>query len=120
MKIANKLFEAHRFPTFWCLLISVQFAIMITAAMDNIFFLSFGFVSLLAFGTWVEDIEAGRHNSLKKNIITLLIALSCILILLGFIHSTDARSIVYVFSFIMLVINVLFLLATICESKIHH
>lgn len=66
MKIANKLFEAHRFPVFWCLLISVQFAIMITAAMDNIFFLSFGFISLLAFGTWVEDIEAGRHNSLKK------------------------------------------------------
>lgn len=119
MKVANKLFEAHRFPTFWCLLSSIEFAIMATAAMDNILFLSFGFISLFAFGTWVEDLEAGRHSPLKKSIITALIVLSCILLLVGFVHSTDTRVIVSVLFSIMLVIHVVFLLATICERKKH-
>ena len=115
---ATTLFQAHRFPLVWVLLFSLHFAIMNTATYDGIFFLGFGYIALLPFGTWIQDIEAGRHNALKKNIITILIALSCTAMCIGFANSTDERTRVTVEFSIMLAIQITYLIATIWERKV--
>lgn len=120
MNFINKLFEAHRFPTFWIILISFQYSIILISFIEEIFFFCFGFISLFSFSIWVEDIEAARRQSLlKKNIITFLIAVSGVLTSIGFITSSDPRIRVVVYFIIMLVIHLIYLIATIYERTRH-